>query len=75
MKLPFESAPLLTLSCPAEACWISCATANPTEVVLAETEQGRGALGVIDGPRPLGVENEEGIEWRSSLLRKVGYQL
>lgn len=59
----------------AEVCRIFCATANPTEVVLAETEQGRGILGVIDGARPLGVENEEGIEWRRSLLRKIGYKL
>jgi adenosine/AMP kinase len=59
----------------AEVCRIFCATANPTEVVLAETEQGRGILGVIDGSRPLGVENEEDIEWRRSLLRKIGYKL
>jgi hypothetical protein len=59
----------------AEVCHIYCATANPTEVVLAETEQGRGILGVVDGFRPLGIENEEGIEWRHSLLRKIGYKL
>ena len=58
-----------------EVCRIFCATANSTEVVLAETEQGRGVLGVVDGSRPLGVENEEGIEWRHSLLRKIGYKL
>jgi adenosine/AMP kinase len=42
---------------------------------LAETEQGRGSLGVVDGSPPRGVENEEGIEWRHSLLRKIGYKL
>ena len=57
-----------------EVCRIFCATANPTEVVLAETEQGRGILGVVDGSRPRGIENEEGIEWRRSFLRKIGYK-
>ena len=56
-------------------CRIFCATANPTEVVLAETEQGRGVLGVVDGFRPQGVEEAEDIEWRRSLLRKIGYKL
>lgn len=59
----------------AEVCRIFCATANPTEVVLAETEQGRGVLGVVDGFRPSGIENEADIEWRHSLLRKIGYKL
>jgi adenosine/AMP kinase len=58
-----------------EVCRIFCATANPTEVLLAETEQGRGILGVVDGARPLGVENDEGIAWRRALLRKIGYKL
>jgi len=58
-----------------EVCRIFCATANPTEVVLAETEQGRGVLGVVDGSRPQGVEDEAGIEWRRGLLRKIGYKL
>lgn len=57
-----------------EVCRIFCATANPTEVVLAETEQGRGVLGVIDGFSPQGVEDEQGIEWRRNLLRKIGYK-
>ena len=57
-----------------EVCRIFCATANPTEVVLAETEQGRGILGVVDGFPPRGVENEEGIAWRHDLLRKIGYK-
>jgi adenosine/AMP kinase len=53
---------------------IFCATANPVEVVLAESEQGRGVLGVIDGSSPKGVEDEAGVEWRHSLLRKIGYK-
>jgi uncharacterized protein len=58
-----------------EVCRIFCATANPTEVVLAQTEQGRGILGVVDGFRPQGVEGAEDIEWRRGLLRKIGYKL
>ncbi len=54
---------------------IFCATANPTEVIVAETEQGRGILGVIDGAKPKGVEDEAGIAWRKGLLRKFGYKL
>jgi uncharacterized protein len=53
---------------------IFCATANPVEVIVAESEQGRGILGVIDGSAPKGVEDAEGIEWRHSLLRKIGYK-
>jgi uncharacterized protein len=53
---------------------IFCATANPTEVVLAETEQGRGILGVIDGFKPKGVEDDAGVLWRKELLRKFGYK-
>lgn len=52
-----------------------CATANPTEVVIAQTEQGRGILGVIDGFSPKGVEDEEEIAWRKGFLRKIGYKL
>jgi adenosine/AMP kinase len=58
-----------------EVCHIFCATANPTEVILAETEQGRGILGVIDGFSPKGVEADDGISWRKSFLRKIGYKL
>ena len=58
-----------------EVCRLFCATANPTQVVLAETEQGRGVLGVVDGFPPQGVENEEGIAWRRELLRKIGYKV
>ena len=58
-----------------EVCRIFCATANPTEVVLVETEQGRGILGVVDGMRSQGVEDEEGIAWRKGFLRMIGYKL
>jgi len=58
-----------------EVCGIFCATANPVEVVVAETEQGRGILGVIDGFSPAGIESEEEIEARKALLRKFGYKI
>jgi len=58
-----------------EVCRIFCATANPTEVILAQTEQGRGILGVVDGCSPQGVEDEAGIQWRKGLLRQIGYKL
>ncbi len=51
-----------------------CATANPTEVVIAETEMGRGILGVIDGFKPQGIEGEEDITWRKNFLRAIGYK-
>lgn len=57
-----------------EVCTIFCATANPVEVIVAQTEQGRGVLGVIDGSSPQGVEDAGGVEWRHSLLRKIGYK-
>ncbi|MFA6349318.1 MAG: adenosine-specific kinase [Candidatus Omnitrophota bacterium] len=58
-----------------EVCNIFCASANQVEVVIAETENGRGILGVIDGQKPKGVENTEDIAWRKDLLRKIGYKL
>jgi len=58
-----------------EVCNIYCATANPVEVVVAETETGRGIMGVIDGAKPKGFENNEDISWRKDLLRKFGYKL
>jgi uncharacterized protein len=58
-----------------EVCRIFCATANPTEVILAETEQGRGILGVVDGFSPQGVEGEEDVAWRKNFLRMIGYKL
>ena len=58
-----------------EVCRIYCATANPTQVILAETDQGRGVLGVVDGFSPRGVEGEADIAWRKGLLRQIGYKL
>jgi uncharacterized protein len=58
-----------------EVCRIFCATANPVEVIIAQTEQGRGIMGVIDGFSPQGVESEKDIEERKKLLRKFGYKL
>lgn len=58
-----------------EVCGIFCATANPAEIVVAETSQGRAILGVVDGVRPKGVEDAEGIAWRKGFLRKIGYKL
>jgi uncharacterized protein len=66
---------LNTIKVVPEVCRIFCATANPTEVVLAETEQGRAVLGVVDGFSPKGIEGAEDIEWRRGLLRKIGYKL
>ncbi len=57
-----------------EVCRIFCATANPVQVVLGETEQGRGILGVIDGYRSKGIEGEADIQKRKSLLRAIGYK-
>ena len=58
-----------------EVCHVYCATANPTEVIVAETEQGRGILGVIDGIRTNGIETDEDIRARKELLRTIGYKL
>jgi len=58
-----------------EVCNIFCATANPLEVILAQSEQGRGVLGVIDGSSPKGMEKEDGVAWRKELLRKFKYKL
>ncbi|MGH7597270.1 MAG: adenosine-specific kinase [bacterium] len=58
-----------------EVCRIYCATANPVEVLLVETAQGRGIIGVVDGSSPLGVEGEKEIAERKGLLRKFGYKL
>lgn len=57
-----------------EVCTIFCATANPVEVILAQSEQGRGVLGVIDGSSPKGFEEEDGVAWRKNLLRKFQYK-
>ena len=66
---------LNTIKMVPEVCGIYCATANPVEVVIAETEQGRGIMGVIDGGKSQGVEDAAGIAWRKDLLRKIGYKL
>ena len=58
-----------------EVCRIFCATANPVQVVVARTEQGRGILGVIDGESPLGVEDEAATQQRKGFLRTIGYKL
>ncbi len=58
-----------------EVARIFCATANPTEVLVAQTEQGRGILGVVDGSSPKGVEGLEDQAWRKDFLRKIGYKL
>ncbi len=57
-----------------EVCTIFCATANPIEVILGQSEQGRGILGVIDGSSPKGIEGENDVTWRHDLLRKIGYK-
>jgi adenosine/AMP kinase len=58
-----------------EVCGIFCATSNPTDVIIAETAQGRGILGVVDGSKPKGVEGEKEIGERKAFLRKIGYKL
>lgn len=57
-----------------EVCSLFAATANPVEVIVAETKQGRGILGVIDGLKPKGIENDEDIAWRKDFLRTIGYK-
>ncbi len=58
-----------------EVVGLYCATANSVDVIIAEAEQGRGILGVIDGVKSKGVEDESGVAWRKELLRKFGYKL
>ena len=58
-----------------EVCTIHCATANPVEVIVAESSQGRGVLGVIDGASPKGVEGPDDVKHRKEFLRKIGYKL
>jgi len=58
-----------------EVCRIFCATANPVDVLVAETDLGRGILGVVDGSSPLGIEADEDIAWRKSFLRMIGYKM
>jgi adenosine/AMP kinase len=66
---------LNTLKAVPEVCRIFCATANPTEVIVAETGQGRAILGVVDGFSPKGTEDDAEIAWRKNLLRQIGYKL
>ena len=61
-------------NCP-EVCTVFCATANPVQVIVAETDQGRGVMGVIDGYSPKGVETEKDVQNRKQFLRKIGYKL
>jgi uncharacterized protein len=58
-----------------EVCHVFCATSNPTQVIVAETDQGRGILGVVDGVRPKGVETEADVATRMKFLRTIGYKL
>ncbi|MDE3067441.1 MAG: adenosine-specific kinase [Verrucomicrobiota bacterium] len=58
-----------------EVCRIFCATANPAQVIVGESGQGRGILGVVDGSPPKGVEGEADVEWRKKFLRQIGYKL
>ena len=58
-----------------EVCRIYCATANPVEVILAETEQGRGVLGVVDGAKTKGIETEQDVAFRKDFLRRLGYKV
>jgi len=58
-----------------EVCTIYCASANPIEIIIVETDNGRGILGVVDGLKPKGIESNEDITWRKEFLRKIGYKL
>lgn len=58
-----------------EVCNIYCATANSVDVIIADTGEGRGILGVVDGSKPKGIENKEDVEWRHNFLRTIGYKL
>lgn len=66
---------LNTLKMVPEVCRIFCATANPAEVIIAETDQGRAILGVVDGAKTKGVEGDSDIAWRRDFLRRIGYKL
>jgi len=74
MKGAYPINVLTQLKAVPEVCTIYAATANPLQVVVAESEQGRGILGVIDGSKPKGLEDAEGVEWRKSFLRMIGYK-
>lgn len=74
MRQAFPINVLKAIQAAPEVCGIFCATANPVEVIVAETEQGRGVLGVIDGASPKGVESAEQAGERHAFLRKIGYK-
>jgi len=74
MKEGFPINILPSIKATREVVHIFCATANPLEVIVGETQQGRGILGVIDGYSPKGVENDADIQKRKDLLRKFGYK-
>lgn len=75
MKEAFPVNVLNAIKACQEVCSVLCATANPVQVIVGETEQGRGILGVIDGYSPKGVEDEKDIQNRKQFLRKIGYKL
>ncbi len=75
MKGAFPISVLNSIKMCQEVCRVYCATANPLEVIVAETEQGRGILGVVDGYSPKGVETEEDRLKRKEFLRKINYKL
>jgi adenosine/AMP kinase len=75
MKGAFPISVLNAIKMCQEVCTIYCATANPVEVIIAETESGKGILGVVDGFLPQGVETEEDRKKRKELLRKINYKL
>jgi len=74
MREAFPINTLKAIQAAPEVCNIYCATANPVEVIVAETEQGRGVMGVIDGFAPKGVEAEDQVAARHGFLRKIGYK-
>jgi len=71
----FQINVLNTIKMVPEVCHIFCTTGNPVQVIIAESEQGRGILGVIDGERSKGIETDADVEWRKGFLRKIGYKL
>ena len=75
MEVGFPINILNTIKQVSEVCCIYCATANPAEVIVAETKSGRGILGVIDGMKSKGIEAESDVKTRKDFLRKIGYKL
>lgn len=75
MKNAFPVNVLNAIKAVPEVCTVHCATANPVEVILAETEQGNGILGVVDGYRSKGIEKDNDVRERKDFLRKIGYKL